>query len=520
MTGRKILPFFAILFVCCSFSCTPDQPDFPEGRAEADLRFLADDLLEGRGTPSKGLDVAALYLANQLRAAGWDPPPGGDYFQPYEVGIFDPAAAEISISLNGVALEAGQYAFMSMGLRPDETPVEYDLVFVGHGVSVPEEGADDFQGLDVEGKAAVALLGAPWELDPHVIHAPDHGIGKMVQTAVRGGQLLVYVSEEYSAGFEGTPGDEVGLINTYAHSPLTQLLENSRTSAFNIPVLVIGSDVFDQVLAGVAGGTYAELQDRIRGGESVRGDIAASVRIEIGAETRRGIAHNVLAVLPGSDRVLRDEWIVLTAHYDHLGAYDAPPGEDGIFNGADDNASGTAAVVEVARRLAAVGPLDRSVAVALVSGEEMGLIGSAVYAWHPPVPLEQTVLNINVDMVGRSDGTAQAVIPGSDELFAKAVEMGERVGMTVIPDQQPTWRLSYFTDSYHFAKNDIPAIFLFTSLHSDYHQPSDEIDKIEFEEFGKIVDVIGALARYYAEGNPLPAYERPVWFLTPRSRRY
>jgi hypothetical protein len=515
MRACSILPVLLALFGSTLWGCAPDQPEYPEGRAEADLRFLADNLLEGRGTPSHGLDVAALYLANQLRAAGWHPPPGGDYFQPYEVGIFDPAAAEIRISLNGIALEEGQYAFMAMGLRPDETPVEYGLVLAGHGVSVPEEGADDFQGLDVDGKAVIALHGAPWELDPAVIHAPDHGIGKAVQAGVRGAQLLLYVSEEYSAGFEGTPGAEVDLINVYSHSPLTQLIENARTSAFSTPFLAIGSDVFDQALASVAGGTYAEFQSRLRGGESLSGDLAASISIEIDTETPRGIANNVLAVLPGSDPVLRDEWIILTAHYDHLGAYEAPPGEDGIFNGADDNASGTAAVLEVARRLATAGPLDRSVAVAFVSGEEMGLIGSAVYAWHPPVPMEQTVLNINVDMVGRSDGTAQAVIPGSEELFAKAVEMGEKVGMTIHPDQQPTWRLSYFTDSYHFAKNDIPAIFLFTSLHTDYHQPSDEIDKIEFEAYGRIVDVIGALAEYYAKGGTLPAYERPPWFLTP-----
>ena len=94
MSARRILPVFAVLLVGALWSCAPEQPGYPEGRAEADLRFLADDLLEGRGTPSEGLDVAALYLANQLRAAGWDPPEGGDYLQPFEVGMFNPAAAE------------------------------------------------------------------------------------------------------------------------------------------------------------------------------------------------------------------------------------------------------------------------------------------------------------------------------------------------------------------------------------------------------------------------------------------
>lgn len=512
MSVRRVVSVFFVFSLL--WGCAQDAPGFPEGRAEADLRFLADDLLEGRGTPSRGLDVAALYLANQLREAGWEPGGAEGYFQPYEVGVYDPATAEIRISLNGVVLEESQYLFMSFGLRPGETPVEYDLVFAGHGVSVPEEGADDFEGIDVEGKAVVALLGAPWELDPHVLHAPDHAIGKAVQAHVRGARMLVYVTEELSEGFSGTPGDEVGFLSVYANSPLTHMMENARTSAINTPFLCIGSDVFDEMLAPVAGGTYAEFQERMGQGEKVGGDLPATVRIEIEADVPRSIAKNVVALLPGTDPALRDEWLVLTAHYDHLGSFDAPPGEDGIFNGADDNASGTAAVLEVARRLSTAGPLDRSVAVALVSGEEMGLLGSAYYTWHPPVPIDQTVLNINVDMVGRSDGTAQAVTPASEELFEKAVEFGQTAGITVLQDQQPTWRLSYFTDSYHFARHDIPAIFLFTALHADYHQVSDEIEKIEFEGFARIVDVISSLTEYYAKGAPLPAYERPAWFLT------
>jgi hypothetical protein len=516
MNFRRIFPIFVSLLFSTASACTPNQPDYPEGRAEADLRFLADDSLEGRGTPSHGLDVAGLYLANQLRAAGWEPPGEGSYLQPYEVGIFDPAAAEIRVSINGVVLEGGQFAFMSLGLRPDESPVEYDLVLAGYGVSVPEEGVDDFEDLEVAGKAVVAFLGAPWELDPSVIHAPDHGIGKAVQARVRDARMFVYVSEEFSAGFSGEPGAEVGLINSYAHSPLTQLIENSRTSAFNTPFLAIGPEVFDRTLAGAAGGTYAEMQVRLAGGESVKGDIAASIRVEIDAATARGVANNVVAILPGANPELRDEWVILTAHYDHLGAYDAPPGEDGIFNGADDNASGTAAVLEVARRLAAEGPLDRSVVVAFFSGEEMGLVGSAYYTAHPLVPLEQTVLDINVDMVGRSDGTVQALTPGSEELYQKTTELGRAAGMIILPDQQPTWRLSYFLDGYHFARNDIPLISVFTALHGDYHQVGDEIEKIRFEEFDRIVEVIGALAEYYARGGALPAYERPTWFLTPR----
>jgi hypothetical protein len=118
-------------------------------------------------------------------------------------------------------------------------------------------------------------------------------------------------------------------------------------------------------------------------------------------------------------------------------------------------------------------------------------------------------------MVGRSDGTAQGISPASDDLFAKAVELGGEAGITILPDQQPTWRLAYFTDSYHFAKNDIPAIFFFTALHEDYHLPSDEVEKVNFQGLGQIVDMLTELTEYYAEGAPAPGHQRPEWFITP-----
>jgi Zn-dependent M28 family amino/carboxypeptidase len=171
----------------------------------------------------------------------------------------------------------------------------------------------------------------------------------------------------------------------------------------------------------------------------------------------------------------------------------------------------------VARRLADAGPLKRSVMAVLLSGEDSGLLGSAYYAAHPLVPLDQTIVDINVDMVGRSDGTVQVRTPSSDALFERAVVSGEAAGISVIPDPVPSWRLLYFTDSYHFARFDVPVISTFTALHEDYHQPSDEVDKIRFGELERIVEMLTDLAAYYAGGAEKPAYERPEWFLTPAS---
>jgi hypothetical protein len=504
--------------VLISSLCGCTQEQYPEGRVEADLRFLADDLLEGRGTPSRGLDIAALYLESQLRAAGWEPGNDGSYLQPFEVSVFVTAEADYRVSINGSPIQRSEYLLLPFGLMPTQTPVEFDLVFAGHGVSLPEEGVDDFSDLEVAGKAVVALRGAPWELDPHLIFPPDHGVGKAVQVGSRNGAMLIYVSEDFSDAPPTELSAEAGLLWALASSGhVTQLVEDVHVSAFSGPCLVIGPAVFDRLLAEVAGGTYQELQERLTQGVSVAKNLPVSVRIEINAETTRRSTSNVIAILPGAGPVLRDEWVVLTAHYDHVGTYDVPPGEDGICNGADDNASGTAAVLEAARRLAAAGPMKRSVMVALLSGEDSGLLGSAYYAAHPLAPFSQIVVNINLDMVGRSGGTAQALSPGSISAFERAVAFGESAGLTIIPDQEPTSRFTYFIDSYHFARNDVPFVSVFTALHEDYHQPSDEAEKIRFGELEKIVEMLTGLAEHYAGGAERPAYERPEWFLTPAS---
>jgi Iap family predicted aminopeptidase len=278
--------------------------------------------------------------------------------------------------------------------------------------------------------------------------------------------------------------------------------------------LMISPGVFDKFLAQEVGGTYQEWKKRLSNNEFKAQPLTSSIEIHIDVQPRENQTSNVVAVLRGTDPKLKDEWIVLTAHYDHLGYFEAPDGEDGIFNGADDNASGTAAVLEIARRLAQGEPLRRSVLVALVTGEERGLLGSAYFAANPVIPYDSIVVNINADMVGRSKGTIGALTAGCDDLFAKTTEIGREIEIEVIPDAHPEWRLSYFTDSYHFARFDVPAVFLFTDLHQDYHQPSDEIQLIRFEELEKILDVMYELTNFYAQGGEKPICQRPIWFKT------
>ena len=485
-------------------------------RVEAAVRFLADDLLEGRGTPSRGLDIAALFLSNELRAAGWQPGNTDSYLQTYAVRTVSPQKTQYRVSINGRELDPQKFVFLTFGMDPSATPVRFDLVFAGYGVYAPERGVDDYAGVDLRGKASVALLGARWELDPAAVHAYDRAAGKAVHVGVRNGAMLIYVSEEFEAPVESPPSAEVAVLRGMTWLPISIVPEFKGKPTWGVsPLLVITPPEFDRTLANVAGGTYREWTERLGAKEYHARPLAASVEIKIQTEPEEGQAHNVAGILRGVDPVLRDEWVVLTAHYDHLGCRQVPACRDVVYNGADDNASGTAAVLEVARQLASGKPPHRSVLVLFTSGEEMGLLGSAYYALHPLVADGHVVANINVDMVGRSTGAVAALANGCEEIFSKAVEIGKQAQVDVLPDAHPTWRLIYFVDSYHFARCSVPFIEFFTDIHSDYHQPSDEVDRIRFGELGRITEAISRLTDYYVQGGKGPSSERPGWFLTP-----
>ncbi len=525
-TGSRVWIFFVLAIVFLAFSCQRKPDDAkqapilagqtPTKRAEATVRFLGDDLLEGRGTPSRGLDIAALYLANELRAAGWEPANGDSYLQTYTVKSFSPQKSRYKFSINGVELDPRKFIFLPIGMDPARTPAKFNLVFAGYGIFAPERGVNDYEGVDLKDKASVALLGAPWELDPLALHAYDKCVGKMVHVRVRNGTLLIYATEELEAPAGSPPSLEVGFFREYSQVTGSFLPEFEGKPTMGMsPVLIIGPSEFDRTLARTTGGTYAEWKTTLAKQEYRARPIDASIEVKIETEPTEGKASNVVALLRGSDPTLRDEWLVLTAHYDHLGSYEAPAGQDGIYNGADDNASGTAAVLEIARHLASAPLPRRSVLVVFTSGEEMGLLGSAYYSVHPLVPTSQIVANINVDMIGRSNGPVYAIAQGCEELFAKAVEIGQQSQVSVLADAHPTWRLTYFIDSYHFARLSVPYIEFFTEMHSDYHKPTDEVRYIKFEELNRIIDAAYALTSYYAQEGPKPTFKRPEWFLTP-----
>jgi len=505
----------ALFFVLVAQSGLSLAENADRNRIEGDLRFLADDLLEGRGTPSRGLDVAALYLANQLRAAGWKPAVNGSYLQPFDVVHFNPQKGKFTVSLNGQTLKPEEYRLLPFSLDPAKSPFTFELVFAGHGIFASEKGVDNFQNVDVKGKAVVSLYGAPWTPNAVAPHAYDRIVGKSVHGTVRGADFLIYATEELDSPPKASP--EIPFLNeminaTYAMLPSGGAIEPTMGMG---PVLAISRSAFDRTLAKSTGADYAAWQKTLAAGGFKARPIEGKLEVALDVERETGRAANVVAKVEGTDPSLKDQWVVLTAHYDHLGFKQVAQGEDGIWNGADDNGSGTAAVLEVARQLAAGDLPKRSILILLTAGEDRGMLGSAYYATDPVVPFDKVTANINVDMVGRYQNAVTGYTAGSDSLFQAAAKAAKAEGMDLSGDQNPEWRVIYFIDSYHFARFDVPFIFFFTSFHEDYHQPSDEVDKIRFGELTRVTDIVVELTRQYGKGAPKPGFKRPAWFLTP-----
>jgi len=468
-------------------ACASRQPAAPETngaarRLSADVNYLAADELEGRGTPSRGLDLAALYLEAQLRAAGVAPAVDGSFRQSYTIGAYDPNTARVTVRINGKTVAPADYVFVNIGRDPAKGPISLALVDAGNGMVLEEKSVDDLSKLDIRGKAVVARKAAPWPLEPKSVFGPDRAIGKVMAATVRGAEMLVYLSEDLDTG-----DAEAGFFHEMKSAPVAFVRQAGLThaSALN-PILVLKPKAY----------------------------APGNIEISIDTKVEEGRASNVLGRIEGSDPTLKNEWVVVSAHYDHLGSHAVPAGQDGIWNGADDNASGTAGILEIAREMARR-PGKRSVLVFFTSGEDRGIFGSAFYSVKPVIAMKDVAAQINLDMIGRSHGKVEALAHGAPALYDLAVATGKRHSIEVIPDQQPTWRLLYLTDLYHFARAGVPGIHFFTGLHADYHQPSDTAAKIRYEEMARLAALAGEMARVYADGAPRPGFERPKWFVTP-----
>jgi Zn-dependent M28 family amino/carboxypeptidase len=301
----------------------------------------------------------------------------------------------------------------------------------------------------------------------------------------------------------GFPADRFGDLAAASRTAETTAV--GALESDDIAVFVMTDAAFRRIAAREGGPAPTPQRAPVRF-EKPSAHFAAQLRL-----IHDGRPPNVVAVLPGSDPALRDEYVILSAHMDHVGVGEAVEG-DSIYNGADDDASGTSALVEVAEALAMLPEAPRRSVVFLhVSGEEHGLLGSGWFSEHPTVPLDRVVANVNVDMIGRN-GPDSVVVIGKNYsslgAVANAVQARHpELGLTLSDDIWPEERFFFRSDHFNFARKEIPSLFFFSGVHEDYHQPSDEVESLDVDKAARISRMIFHIVREIADAPARPAWD-------------
>lgn len=540
-------------------------PGDPANRLLNDVKFLADDAREGRGVGTSGLDAAAAFLVEQFRGMGLNvTTTAGGALQTFEittnsrlgeknaVTIVDPEGHRADLAINK-DFEVGSYGGSGR--------FDAEIVFAGYGIEDKDAGYNDYADLDVKGKVVLVMRRNPGQDNPHGPFGDPHGVArsaalktKVSQAIQHGAVAIVFVNDPFSiakakkerqegiakaqeevasaaARFVETPaeqGDQVKEQREKLQAAVTawkKLVDDDKTAVADrlmpfgysghneggasLPAFHITQAQADVMLKGALGKTLAELEQEIDSDFKPRSAVLKGWKLqgEISVEPVRSTVSNVIATLPG-EGPLADETIVVGAHYDHVGrggANSLSPGSTDIHNGADDNASGTAALLEVARRLAArPGSLPRRIVFIAFTGEELGLLGSARYVKEPVFPLEKTICMFNMDMVGRLKDDKLTIFGSGTsprwEPELKQLNESTRFQLTFKPEG--------FGPSDHssFYGKKIPVLHFFTGNHPDYHRPSDDWDKINVEGMARVADMLTRLVIQTAENPERPSY--------------
>ncbi|MEN0048873.1 MAG: M28 family peptidase [Bacteroidota bacterium] len=467
---------------------------------KAILSVLASDEYEGRETGTAGQRKAADYIADQFKELGF--PAVGEEDSYFQKMVYT------GESWNKVRLTVGEeayrhlwdfYTFPTRNSHRPEISAE-EIIFLGYGID--DAKYSDYGNKSVEGKTILIYAGEPVKPNGNYLLSDTENPSewstdwrKKLRTAKAKGVDLVLI-------IDPNLKQNISENRRFLLSSSMRIGEGEKPEE-NFPNNLFISSTIAKELVGNKFKKVAKARDKIvKKGKLKAVSIPTDLTIVQDKNIRQLIGSNVLGYIEGSDPKMKEEIVIITAHYDHLGMRGKS-----IYNGADDNGSGTSTVLEVAEAFAkakeaGAGPR-RSVLVMLVSGEEKGLLGSKYYVENPIYPIENTVANVNVDMVGRvdqkyEDNPNYIYVIGSDRLSTELHEINETANKTYTnltldytynEDDDPN-RYYYRSDHYNFAEKGIPAIFYFNGTHEDYHRPSDTIEKINFEKMEKIGQLV------------------------------
>jgi len=496
------------------------------GRLRADLSFIASDELEGRDTPSRGLDLAARYLASRLQALGLKP--GGDeggYFQRFGTTrrSVDPAKA-------AVTLGERTFSYGDDFLASAPGTAEGAMVYVGHGYVVKKKNVDAYAGADVKGKIVVAHSGYPegvTRADLRGESGPDTWESPASYAARHGALGVVFVPDYATlAGWRTSRDNGVA-----SRGSLTvDAFQAGRPAP--VPAVTASMPLVSAIFSGesVSASDVAKWSQEHKAHAVVVLDEKKRLRLDLGARVEAVKTQNVVAIYEGGDPTLKQEYVALGAHYDHIGL--SSSGTDRINNGADDDGSGTVALLNMAEALVRGNvKTRRSWLFVWHAGEEKGLWGSRYFVEHPTVPLDRIIVQLNVDMIGRSKkpgdkvgannnltGPSEIYVIGSKMMSSTLGALSERVNKDYLglsfnykyDDPADPSRFFFRSDHYNYAKKGIPIIFYFDGVHQDYHRVSDEVDAIDFSKMERVTRTIYSTAHALAELPNRPAVDRQL----------
>lgn len=485
------------------------------------VKVLADDNMEGRETGSEGLRKAQAYIVEQLKNAGLQPAGSDGFYQPVKLisRQIDESGSSLALVRDGqdVPLVLGQDAMFST--RVDLAPeVDAPLVFVGYGLRVPEKDYDDFAGLDLKGKVAVMISGSPSEM-PSALASHYQSTAERAKTLREAGAIGI-ISIPNPASMD-IPWSRMTLART---RPSMALADPKLNESQGIKLLIVFNPAYAEKLFDGSPYKFQQLADLAKERKPLpRFALPDSIKAQAKLIQKDVESNNIVAKLPGTDPKLKDEYVVLSAHIDHLGIGE-PINGDRIYNGAMDNGSGSALILDIANSLQrSQAKLKRSLLVVWVTAEEKGLLGSKYFSTNPTVPKGSIVADINTDMFLPIYPLKLLTVYGLDEstLGDMVRDVAKQEGVAVQGDPEPLRNAFIRSDQYSFIRQGVPSVAMGVGykpgtpeaathkqwLTERYHAPSDDTNQpVDLTAAGKFEDIVRALAVKVAD-----APQRPQW---------
>jgi len=489
---KKVALFFVIGFQLIVFAQSVDSPEITAAEIFSHIKYLASDELEGRFTGTEQCRIAAEYIANEFKKAGLEPAFQGSYFQEF------PFISDIQLGTNNFEIQSKEK--FSLEVQKDFIPlpfsdnlsVEGNLVFAGFGISSKENNYDDYEGIDVKGKIVVVFRNHPEMNSPHSPFDQLAGLRfKATVARDKGAAAIIFVNTS----------------DKKDDDKLYKLEYDGAAKIKGISVIQIKRDILQKLLSPLKLDIEQIEKQIVENKKPNSFELNASAKLNTEVKEIESISWNVGALLRGTDPELSKEYVVIGGHFDHLGwgkQNSLYQGEPMIHNGADDNASGTTGVLELSEKFASEkNKFKRSILFFAFSGEELGLLGSNYLVNHFPVPVENVVTMINMDMIGRLKDSSLIVYgTGTSSNWKSLLNEKNSFGFKL------TFNDDGFGPSDHssFYGKKIPVLFFFTGTHSDYHKPSDDYDKINSEGEEKVLKYIYSIADEIINNNNKPDY--------------